>query len=265
MAASGVPVNLTSAPLSVYPGLPPASRVSPDISRPFSMAFQPIVDLENTRIVAYEALVRGLRNEPAASILSSVRVGGRANIDRQCRLTAIEVASSLGVLATGADLAINVNARPASNEIPNLPATIDAAERAGLPLNRLILEITEQERIRKPAQLQRSIQHLRDHGLRIAVDDFGAGFAGLTLLAAFRPDILKIDIALTRDVQNRLASRVIVRSVVQVCRELNIQLIAEGIESPAQQHALQDLGIRYMQGHHFAAPAFEALPVWPAA
>ncbi len=279
MAASGVPLHSSPIPASLIPepSPPPFSphprllksvgnaRPAPAASRPFSMAFQPIVDLEDTRIIAYEALVRGLGNQPAATILSAPHTGGRASIDRACRLTAIEVACSLGVLATGADLAINVNARPASNNIPSLPATIAAADRAGLPLDRLILEITEEERIRNPAQLQRTVQHLRERGLRIAIDDFGAGFAGLTLLAAFHPDILKIDIALTRDIHQRHTSRVIIRSVLQICRDLDIQLIAEGIETSDQKHALEDLGVRYMQGHYFAEPAFEALPIWPAA
>ena len=186
-------------------------------------------------------------------------------MDRACRLTAIEVASSLGILATGADLAINVSARAASNCLPNLPATVAAARLAGLPLSRLILEITEEERLRNPAQLTRTLQKLRDGGLRIAIDDFGSGFAGLGLLAAFHPDIVKIDIALTRGVHLHRASRVIVRSVVEICRDLDIQLIAEGVESSAQQQTLQDLGLRYMQGNLFAEPAFEALPLWPAA
>ena len=262
MAASGVSLGSSPVPFSAIPRLLDRAPAS----RPFSMAFQPIVDLENLRTVAYEALVRGPGNEPASSILSGGRSsGGRSSMDRACRLTAIEVASSLGLLATGADLAINVTVRPASNDIPSLPATMAAAGNAGLPLDRLILEVTEQERLTDPAQLERTVRPLRERGLRIALDDFGSGFAGLTLLASFRPDILKVDIALTREVQMRLASRVIVGSLVQICRDLDIQLIAEGIETAAQQHALEDLGVRYMQGHHFAEPAFEALPIWPAA
>ncbi len=227
------------------------------------MAFQPIVDLESCRVFAYEALVRGHQNEPASSILSGVRTTSRVSIDRACRLAAIEVASALRVVETGASLAINVNLRSAYSDIPSLPATIAAAERAGLPLDRLILEVTEEERLRDPGQLQATLRSYRDRGLRIAIDDFGAGFAGLSLLAAFHPDILKIDIALTCDIHRRPASRVIVRSILQICRDLDLQLIAEGVEQRAELEALQDLGVRYMQGHYFALPAFEALPAWP--
>ncbi|GAC1358940.1 MAG: EAL domain-containing protein [Acidobacteriaceae bacterium] len=226
------------------------------------MAFQPIVDLQTSRVTAYEALVRGNGNEPASSVLHALRPSAR--IDRACRLTAIEVASSLGLLETGADLCINVNPRVACNDPASIPQTIAAADRAGLPLSRLVLEITEVERLRDPRRLQDLLGPFRDLGLRIAIDDFGAGFAGLSLLAAFHPDLLKIDIALTRKLHERRASRVIVGSVARICEELDIQLIAEGVEEAGQVGALQDLGIRYMQGHHFAAPAFEALPAWPA-
>jgi len=188
------------------------------------MAFQPIVDVENIRVIAYEALVRGNGNEPASSILFAPRLSAR--IDRACSFTAIEVASSLSVLETGADLCINVNPRAAYSDIPSLPGTITAAERCGLPLDRLVLEITEIERLRDPQRLQQTLGPYHDRGLRIAIDDFGSGFAGLSLLAAFHPDILKIDIALTRDIHERYR-------------------------------------IRYMQGHYFAEPAFEALPAWP--
>lgn len=264
MAASVTPLIPSLPTSSRGPTLlhPPLSRLRETArDRPFSMAFQPIVDLEAVRVIAYEALVRGNGNEPASSILYAPRINAR--IDKACRLAAIEVASSLGVPETGADLCINVNPRAAYNDMPGLLETIAAAERAGLPPDRLVLEITEVERLRDPRKLQAVLRQYRDLGLRIAIDDFGSGFAGLTLLAAFHPDILKIDIALTRDIHERYASRIIVQSIARICRDLDIQLIAEGVEEQRQVDVLQDLGIRYMQGHHFAAPEFEALPVWP--
>ncbi len=266
MATSGLPLASSQGNLCPHTSLvDPAvsARSGRTSSRPFSMAFQPIVDIETNRTIAYEALVRGHHNEPASSILCPSRSNGRVSIDRACRLAAIEVASALGVIETGADLCINVNPRPAFSDIPNLPATIAAAHRSGLPLHRLILEVTEEERLRDPRQLQATLRVYRERGLRIAIDDFGAGFAGLSLLAAFHPDIIKIDIALTREIDKRPTSRVLVKSIAQICSDLDIQLIAEGVEELPGLRALQDLGVRYMQGHHFAAPAFEALPIWP--
>lgn len=266
MAASITPLVSSQSGLSPGPALlHPCFAPSPgkNAPRPFSMAFQPIVDLETARVIAYEALVRGHGNEPASTVLTVQGVTDRISIDRACRLTAIDVACSLGVLGTGADLCINVNVRAASNDIPRLPATIAAAQRAGLPLKRLVIEISEEERLKNPRRLQSSLAKYRDLGLRVAIDDFGAGFAGLSLLSAFHPDMLKIDMALTRKIGQRHASRVIVQSIAHICRDLDIQLIAEGVEEAGQVEILQDLGIRYMQGHHFAAPAFEALPLWP--
>ena len=101
------------------------------------------------------------------------------------------------------------------------------------------------------------------HGLRVAIDDFGAGHSGLSLLSHFQPDIIKIDRALVEHIDERPASRSIVQSIVQVCDDLGIAIIAEGIERKAEMEALCDLNIQVMQGYYFARPAFEALPSWP--
>jgi EAL domain-containing protein (putative c-di-GMP-specific phosphodiesterase class I) len=265
-----------AAPLKMAPRQPVATEPlhTPSVSqaqvadaigtlRAYSMAFQPIVNLAQGRVVAYEALVRGLENQPAAEVFGKVADDRRAAMDQSCRVMAIDLAVSLGLLSTKADLCINFNPNTIYESAPVLERTIEAAVSSALPLTRVILEITEMEHLQDPDRLRSILRQYRSQGLRTAIDDFGAGFAGLTMLAAFQPDILKIDIALTREIHLRPISRTIVRGVAQICRDLNIQVIAEGVEQEAQVDALRNLGIFCMQGNYFARPAFEALPTWP--
>lgn len=229
----------------------------------YTMAFQPVVDLDRSCVVAFEALVRGLENQPAADVFRHISPDLRPAMDQRCRILAIDLAVSLGLLATDADLCINFNPNAIHPSAPALEQTIAAAADSGLPLSRLILEITEMEHLNDPDQLRSILHRYRPQRLRTAIDDFGAGFSGLAMLADFQPDILKIDIALTREIHLRPASRAIVRGVTQICRDLDIHVVAEGIEEEHQVDVLRDLGIIYMQGNYFAEPGFEALPTWP--
>ena len=131
------------------------------------------------------------------------------------------------------------------------------------PLERIIFEVTEVEEVRDHNHLRNIMKEYQSHGLRVAIDDFGAGHSGLSLLSEFQPDIIKIDRALVREIDQRPASRAIVRSIVEVCRDLNIAVMAEGIERKGEMEALCDLSIILMQGFFFARPAFEELPIWP--
>jgi EAL domain-containing protein (putative c-di-GMP-specific phosphodiesterase class I) len=97
-------------------------------------------------------------------------------------------------------------------------------------------------------------------GFGTALDDFGAGHAGLSLLARFQPDIIKLDMELVRGIEASLARRVIVGGIASMCETLGVRLIAEGVETTAELHALRQLGIRYIQGFLLARPAYEALP-----
>lgn len=229
-----------------------------------TMAYQPIVDLIEQRTVAYEALVRGLHNEPAATVLrDGVDDDVDGAVEQRCGTLAVEIAALLGIHESGADLYVNFSPEGGTLGTMALCSSIEAAERAGLPLDRLILEITEREPFRNAAELKRTLAPYRARGLRTALDDFGAGFAGLTTLAAFQPNIVKIDMGLTWGIEADRAKRVIVQAVLRMCCALGVEVIAEGVEGPVQRDALLDLGVRLMQGNFFSEPGFERLPVWP--
>ncbi|TPG49323.1 EAL domain-containing protein [Roseomonas nepalensis] len=227
---------------------------------PFSMAFQPVVDVTTGRVHAYEALVRGPAGEPAAAVLAQVTRANRYAFDQSCRVKAIELASSLGMAASGATLSINF--MPGAMYRPEncVRATLAAARRHRFPLNRLQFEVTEGEKVGDPDHLTAIFREYRARGFRVAIDDFGAGYAGLGLLARFQPDVIKLDMDLIRGLDNDRVRRSIVGAVLSVCAELNIAVVAEGVETRAELDALRALGVRLVQGYLFARPAFEQLP-----
>ncbi len=227
---------------------------------PFSMAFQPIVNVPARRLYAYEALVRGPDGESARSVLDQVTDANRSAFDQACRRRAIELATREGIVASGA--ALSINFMPAAMYTPEtcVQATLDAAQRCGLPLDRLIFELTEEERIGSYEQLRAIFACYRGHGFRAAIDDFGAGYAGLNLLAEYQPDLLKLDMSLLRGIDASPSRQAIVASVIELCRILGVIVLAEGVETEAELHTLLDLGVPLFQGFLLARPAFEALP-----
>ena len=226
----------------------------------FSMAFQPIVDVVAGSVFAYEALVRGVHNEPAGAILSQVTEENRYAFDQGCRVQAITLAARLGMANTGAKLSINFMPGAVYSPLACIQLTLQTAARVGFPLDRLIFEITEAEKVRDRQHMAAIVREYRRHGFQLALDDFGAGYSGLNLLADLTADIVKIDMDLVRGIEKRPAARAIVRSLVELCQTLHLQVIAEGIESREEYDALRACGVRLMQGYLLAKPAFEELP-----
>ncbi len=232
----------------------------------FTMAYQPIVDLHEDRVIGYEALVRGMQNESASAVINAnLGMSGERRFDQRCHHLAMQLAGDLGIVGTGASLFLNF--RPVAGEpmAGRLAAALEAAEQDGFPLHRLVVELTESEPLDDPEAIQRVLADYRSRGVRSAIDDFGAGFSGLALLAVFEPDMVKIDLALIRQIHNRHRSEIIVRSMARMCNDLQLQVIAEGVEQRSECDTLQAIGIRYMQGNFFAEPGFERLPAWPTA
>lgn len=229
---------------------------------PFSMAFQPIVDVADGDIFifAYEALARGPAGESAASVLSRVTNANRYAFDQSCRVKAIEMAGRVGLAEREAALSINFMPNAVYKAETCIRASIAAAERVGFPLDRLIFEVTESERVNSKEHLIAIISEYKRHGFRTAIDDFGAGYAGLNLLADFQPDILKIDMDLSRRIDLSPTRRAIVQSILHVSHQLGIEVIAEGVETEAEFRVLREIGVTRFQGFLFARPGFETLP-----
>lgn len=226
------------------------------LSFEFSMAFQPIVDINAGSIFAHEALVRGLAQESAFHVLQQVDDSNRYSFDQACRVKAIELASRLQMQQH-----LSINFLPNAIYKPELciRTTIEAAETYNFPLDKIIFEITEGEKVKDSGHLVNIITYYQEKGFLTAIDDFGAGYSGLNLLVEFQPDIIKLDMFLIRNIHQDKARRAIVRGIVSVCQELGIQIIAEGIECKGELDVLSDLGIHYFQGYYFARPQFERL------
>jgi EAL domain-containing protein (putative c-di-GMP-specific phosphodiesterase class I) len=197
---------------------------------PITMAFQPIVDVATGRIFAHEALVRGVDGAGAHEVLSQVSEDNRYAFDQACRVKAIEMAADLGVAGQGAHLSINF--LPAAVYEPRacIRATLMAAMRTGFPLNHIMFEFTESERLDTDHVLN-ILRTYRAMGFKTALDDFGAVFAGVGLLAKFQPDIVKLDMGLIRDIDRDKTKRIIVKSTVDMLRDLDI--LAASLAEPS--------------------------------
>ncbi|RZL33411.1 MAG: EAL domain-containing protein [Rubrivivax sp.] len=233
----------------------------------FDYAYQPIVDVASHRIFAHEALVRGPQGEGAMSVLAQVNEANRYRFDQACRVKAIKTAAQLGMAER-----VSINFLPNAVYKPEvcIRTTLEAARTHGFPTERIIFEVTEGERVEDGPWLASILREYQRCGFLTAIDDFGAGYAGLTLLADFRPDIIKLDMALVRGVDASKARQAITRGMVRICEELRIQVVAEGVETPGERDFFLGEGVTLMQGYLFGRPAFRALTridavSWPGA
>ena len=233
-----------------------ACRQSEPLGFDFAFAYQPIVDLRDQSIFAHEALVRGLHGEGALSVLDQVNESNRYRFDQRCRTQAIAGAAELGMQTH-----LSINFMPNAVYRPELciRSTLESARAHNFPLDRLVFETLESEHLDNNRHLTNILREYREFGFKTAIDDFGAGYSGLNLLADFQPDLIKLDMSLIRDVDQDRIRQVIVRGIVTICEQLGVTVIAEGIESAGERDFLSDCGIFLMQGYWFAKPAFKAL------
>lgn len=226
----------------------------------FQVAFQPIIDLRTGRPYAYEALVRGPDGQGAGWVLDQIDEHNRYAFDQACRVTAIRSAVVAGILATDAKLSINFLPNAVYSPAACIQLTLATARETGFPLNRLIFEFTENQRIDSD-HVRSIIDAYRQFGFTTALDDFGAGYAGLGLLANLQTDLIKIDMELIRGIDNSAPKRLIVDAIVQLATSLDMGLIAEGVETEQELVTLARAGIRYVQGFLIAKPEIGILPV----
>ncbi|PDT88179.1 diguanylate phosphodiesterase [Bradyrhizobium sp. Y36] len=225
----------------------------------FRMAFQPIVDVTAHRIWGYEALVRGPNGESAHSVLSQLTDDQLYRFDQAARVMAIETA---GKLFTDPHARLSINFMPNAVYEPRacIQKSLQAARRANFPAANLMFEFTENERMSDPAHVENIVQSYKALGFWTALDDFGAGYAGLGLLARLQPNLIKIDMELLRDIHLSHPKQVIVAGLAGIARALDITVLAEGVENEAELTALRAAGIALFQGYHFARPGLMSLP-----
>jgi len=235
-------------------------RNGQDLGFELGVAFQPIVDLATGRPFAYEALIRGPQGQGAGWVLEQVNEANRYRFDQACRVAAIRHAVAAGLLETDARLSINFLPNAVYSPEACIRLTLLTAAECGMPSERLIFEFTEQEEL-DTQHVAGIIDTYRRLGFATALDDFGAGFAGLNLLANIQTDLLKIDMDLIRGIDRDGPRRQIVSAMAGLCRDMGITLIAEGVETEGELAALRAIGVCYVQGYLLARPELGRLPL----
>ena len=232
-----------------------------------SMAFQPMVDVDARTVWAYEALVRGEGGLSAGQVLARVNEANRYIFDQTCRVKAIEWGAKLGIADRGAKLSVNFMPGAVYSPAACIRRTLEAAREHCFPLDAILFEITEGEQVVDTRHLQNIATEYARHGFMVALDDFGAGFSGLNLLSELDGiRLVKLDGAMIHNIDSHPRAERIVEAMVHLCARLEIEVLAECIETVEEYAVLRRLGIRLMQGFLFARPALEALPEveWPA-
>jgi len=222
----------------------------------FTFAYQPIVDFHARAIFAHEALVRGMNGESAAWVLARVNEKNRYRFDQSCRVKAVQGAARLGMREL-----LSINFLPNAVYQPEacIRSTFAAAHKYGFPQERIIFEVTEGEHVSDRPHLINIFEEYKRFGFMTAIDDFGAGYAGLNLLADFQPHIVKIDMDLVRNINASKPKQAIVEGIVHTCLQLGIKVLAEGIETRAERDFLVASGVSLLQGYLFCKPAFQAI------
>jgi EAL domain-containing protein (putative c-di-GMP-specific phosphodiesterase class I) len=212
------------------------------------MAFQPVVSVSAQRVFAYEALLRAeepLLPHPGAILAAAERLGRLNEVGRRVR----------------ARVALAMDDAPDETIFVNLHAAdlVDSELYApASPLSslakRVVLEITERASLEHVKDLEDRFKELRAMGFRLAVDDLGAGYAGLTSFAQMQPEVVKFDMSLVRGIDAAPAKRRLLGSMTALFRDWNLIVVAEGVETPAERDALVALGCDVLQGYLFARP-----------
>lgn len=215
------------------------------------IAFQPIIAWPEREVFGYEALVRSsetVLSEPGWLFDAAERLGRVVELGRKIRA---EVAKEAEHAPESSTLFINLHAMDLAD---------DDLYYANAPLSRhaerVVLEITERNSLHRVSDVPERIAMLRRLGYRVAVDDLGAGYAGIASFGQLQPDLVKLDMALVRSIESSATKVSIVRSMITVCREeLGTEVVCEGVETAAERDVLHGLGARLLQGYLFAKPA----------
>jgi EAL domain-containing protein (putative c-di-GMP-specific phosphodiesterase class I) len=212
------------------------------------IAYQPIVTSAG-ELFGYEALLRSREPtlpHPGAVIDAAERLGLLDVLGRNVRERAAEPIARDDGRGT---LFVNLHPRDLEDE-----QLVSPASPLARIANRVVLEITERASVTSIGDLRNRIAKLRQTGYRIAVDDLGAGYAGLTSFAMLEPDIVKVDMSLVRDVDKTPVKRRLISSITSLCREMGIRVVGEGVETPAERDVLLELGCDLFQGYLLAKP-----------
>jgi EAL domain-containing protein (putative c-di-GMP-specific phosphodiesterase class I) len=239
-----------------------AQRLETTIEGYLQTAFQPIVDAASLTIFGYEALLRTASGSPLSGPGEVFAAASAADLlphtDLAARRTAIASAAATGL--TG-NLFLNFVPSAIYDPVSCLRSTTEALDRAGISHDRVIFEVVESDKVTDSGYLLKILRQYRSAGFRVALDDLGSGFSSLNLLHELRPDFVKLDIALVRDVDRDPFKATLASKIIEAARELHMIVIAEGIETAAEFNWMRENGADLLQGFHIARPQTEPASV----
>lgn len=222
--------------------------------------FQPIVDIKAQQILGYEALIRGPSDSPLHSPVTLFEAGhshGRlSELDLLCRKVSIKRFNKLalpGKLFLNTCPSVLLELDHPSGE------TLTTLKQLGISPDDIVIELTEQFPLDDYKVMREALFHYRAMGFKIAIDDLGAGYAGLRMWSELRPDYVKIDRHFIQNINEDIVKREFVHSIIDIARGLECAVVAEGIENEQEYQTVCSLGIKYGQGYYFARPASQPL------
>ena len=226
-----------------------AARVNSVLSGDsISLVYQPIFELKQARIVGFESFAR-FTTTPVRSPDAWFGDAAAVGLDVELELKVLDRAlTSFAKLPAGAYVTFNVS--------PNIVLNGNLGRAfAGAPLERIVLEINEHVSFREYDEIAKVLAPLREKGLRTSVDETGAGISSFRHIVCMKPDVIKLDMSLTRGIESDAGKRAITSSVIQFARDHKAELIAEGVETTAELKALRNLGVMRAQGYLLGRPA----------
>lgn len=240
-----------------------AKVVQQDKTANCSFAFQPIIDPFARQTVSLEALLRTPSGDSPSACFAGLKGSEIYEADLRSKKVAFAMAGALGL----GEQTLSVNLLPMTLvQIPGAVSfLLQEIAANGLVPEQIIVEFTESEVISRLDEFTDGIRQLKAAGISVAIDHFGAGFAGLLLLAQFQPDRIKINRDLIQDVHKSGPRQSIIQAIIKCCASLEISVSAVGVEKAEEWMWLESAGISQFQGHLFASPCFAGIPAvaWP--
>ena len=240
-----------------------AITVAPDLPTGCTFAFQPAIDPFSKEIISYEALIRTTEGSSPDTYFASVAEEGVYKADLQSKSVALRMAKELQI----GKQTLSVNLKPQTLSVDtDAPGYLlkEIIENGFVP-EQVVIEFTEHEITSCFSHFKVALKHLKSTGFRVAIDHFGAGFAGLALLTQFQPDIVKINRDLIQNVHKSGPRQAVIQAIIKCCTSLEIQMIAVGIEKSEEWMWLESAGISQFQGNLFAEAEIGTIPSvrWP--
>ncbi|PLV59779.1 EAL domain-containing protein [Thermotoga sp. KOL6] len=217
--------------------------------------FQPIVDTETKEVVFYESLSRGI-NEGGNLIPPSELFSLAQKLDVNCHINRLSIKKAVeSYYSLKFDKPLSINLPP--DLLVDAKYIVEDIIKPPSPdlLKKIHLEITEAGELDFDEVIELVIKPLKEKGIKIAIDDVGKGYSSLNRIVKIRPDIVKIDLTLIRNIHQDRLKRYVVAALTSLCDKESIMVVAEGVETLEEFKTLKELGVRFMQGYLFAKPS----------